>query len=70
MTDKQVIPNEAVEAAKVAYLREFNHDENAEYVTKLILEAAAPYMMAEAWEEGREADDFSVSIGYEKNPYR
>ena len=35
-----------------------------------ILEAAAPHMLAEAWEEGRNADDFSVSIGFEKNPYR
>jgi hypothetical protein len=40
------ISDEAVEASRVAYLREFNYDENAEYIARLILEAAAPYMLS------------------------
>lgn len=42
-----VISDEAVEAARVSYLREFNYDENAEYIARLVLEAAAPYMLAD-----------------------
>jgi hypothetical protein len=41
----QIIPAEAVEAAAKAYRREFPYDENEGYVVKLILEAAAPYML-------------------------
>ena len=50
-----MIPEAAVEAAKVAYLREFNYDENAEYIARVILEAAAPHMLAQAWESGANA---------------
>jgi hypothetical protein len=39
-------------------------------IAKAVLEAAAPYLMAQAWDEGREADDFEVSIGMDGNPYR
>lgn len=42
-----MIPAEAVESARVAYLREFDYDENAEYIARLILEAAAPHMLAD-----------------------
>ena len=40
------IPDEAVEAAMKAYLREFAHDDNAEYIARLTLEAAKPYMLS------------------------
>ena len=41
-----MIPDGAVEAAAKAYRSEFPYDENEGYIIKLILEAAAPYMLA------------------------
>lgn len=40
------ISDDAVEAAAKAYRREFPYDENEDYIVKLILEAAAPYLLA------------------------
>ena len=42
----QVIPADAVEAAAKAYRSEFPYDENEGYIIKIILEAAAPHMLA------------------------
>jgi hypothetical protein len=58
----QVIPVEAVEAAAKAYRREFPYNENEGYVVKLILEAAAPYIRAQAWDEGATA-----GLGWDEN---
>lgn len=59
------ISDEAVEAARAAILREFPYDENAGYMARLALEAAAPNLMGAAWDEGRED-------GYHNrpNPYK
>lgn len=71
-----MIPETAVEAAARALYRyeyqNFTQDELmfALKQARLALEAAAPYMLARAWDEGREADDFEVSIGMDGNPYR
>jgi hypothetical protein len=49
MTD-QVIPDEAVEAAVTAYLKEYNF--NAEEIVQLVLEAAAPHLTERAYNAG------------------
>jgi len=46
------ISDEAVEAARVAYRREFPHDENEDYIISLVLSTAAPFIAAQAWDEG------------------
>jgi len=75
------IPDEAVEAAanelhdregysiSLADSPKYRKDYYRALATE-VLEAAAPYMLAQAWDEGREADDFEVSIGFDANPYR
>ena len=67
-TSHQVIPAEAVEAA----LNEWAcWPPRAELVTK-ILEAAAPYMLAEAWDEGYTlgyADCANKQESNRPNPY-
>jgi len=70
MSDNQVIPDAAVEAsAKAMALRD-----HADLVAwkaymgdaRAALEAAAPHLMAEAWDEGRRAwDNYD-----DDNPYR
>ena len=67
----QVIPAEAVEAAAKAYRREFPYDENEGYIIKIILDAAAPYIRAQAWDGGRDATIRAVMSGedYPTNPY-
>lgn len=81
-----MISDEAVEAARVAYLREFNYDENAEYIARLILKAAAPHMLAQPTQPGSDAilsileaagvdkaDQFDALVAVQKliaNPYR
>lgn len=69
-----MIPAEAVEAAaEVAARREgYGWDEYRE-VAREILEAAAPYLMAQAWDEGREEGyEAGRDRGAEEkpNPYR
>jgi hypothetical protein len=50
-----MITDEAVGAAAKAIERQFPYDENAAYMARLALEAAAPYLMrdakADAWDE-------------------
>ena len=79
--DKPVISDEAVEAAARALAVQAWRD--WEYVpdglrraflrdAKITLEAAAPYMLAEAWEQGRDAE-FQRSVmkrQADPNPYR
>jgi len=76
-----VIPEAAFRAAEATYMETivelrlaegggFKVASQQRRAIRAALEAAAPHLMAEAWDEGRNADDFSVSIGYEKNPYR
>lgn len=78
---KVVIPDEAVEAAVKANLERSEgylwgnttEDSRAkwrEYVRPM-LEAAAPYMLAEAWEDGGRAATGTYDTGYPiRNPYR
>lgn len=76
-----VIPVEAVEAAaKAVYEDTFGkswEDESEDYrnelreTQRLALEAAAPYMLAEAWDEGGRAATGTYDTGYpSRNPYR
>jgi len=73
-----VIPDAAVERdALVAIILDEDNYTYADWTPEVDVDAMADALMsyvllvkAEAWEEGRNADDFSVSIGYEKNPYR
>jgi hypothetical protein len=46
-----MISDEAVEAAKKAIAREFNYEENAAYMARIALEAAAPHILAEVLED-------------------
>lgn len=72
------IIDEAVEAAKVAF-DETNgglfEDEYAYNVARQVLEAAAPHLMAQAWDEG-ERSGYANSVALEyglrqsPNPYR
>lgn len=55
------ISNEAVEAAAKAYRDEFPYDENEGYIVKLALEAAAPFIRAQALEE---AADHLMRVGW------
>lgn len=67
-----MIPDEAVRAAvrKLAYLNSDSGDQlSDEDWARKILEAAAPHLMAAAWDEGHSAgrtDPYSL----EPNPYR
>lgn len=45
------VSDEAAEAAAKAYQAEFPYDENEAYIVKLILEAAAPFIRAQALSE-------------------
>jgi len=79
---KEVIPDEAVEAAAAAYYGgdisewdsatpEYREAELAAF--RELLEAAAPYMRAakaEAWDEGHaEGVDYADGMGRGSNPY-
>lgn len=67
-----MISNEAVEAAvRASYLRSDWADENNRKFIKRALEAAAPHMLAAAWEEGmRWADTLQSGQDLSDNPYR
>jgi hypothetical protein len=73
-----VIPNEAATEARRAIEREFPYDENNEYIVRLVLEAAAPHLMAAAWEEGFDKGFYDPKAGSywdasestATNPYR
>ena len=66
-----MIPDEAVTEARRAIEREFPYDENNEYIVQLVLEAAAPHLMAAAWQKGRSAGQMDPYDRYPaKNPYR
>jgi len=67
-----VIPDEAVEAGLAAHLSFKNQRsmDNSANLIRRILEAAAPHLMAAAWDEGY---DFCLGIvpdGVTGNPYR
>ena len=65
-----MIPDEAVEAAARAYRHEFPYDENNEHIVKLVLEAAAPYMLKQGWDEGYKAGLFDKEYySHNRNPY-
>jgi hypothetical protein len=62
--DKRMnISDEAVEAAARAYTHAAPYL-SAENAIREALEAAAPHLMAEAWEQGWDAE------GWQANPYR
>lgn len=62
-----VIPAEAVEAA----YDKFHHLDITTADIEGILEAAAPHMLAEAWEEGRQAEEDAPPLHRTTpNPYR
>ena len=64
------IPDEAVGAAKVAYRAEFPYDENEDYIISLVLAAAAPFLMRQAWEEGwNEGWPMEYEPAFKRNPY-
>lgn len=71
----QVIPAEAVEAAAKAAESTWNTWGNWEDVAQAALEAAAPYMLAAAWDEGHEEgwlnheSGLTESKGRKRNPY-
>ena len=62
-----MIADEAVEAAAkvlASHAYPISLDKPYEAAARAALEAAAPYLMAEAWDEGWQSDD-----GLESNPY-
>jgi len=73
-----VIPDEAVEAAAAEVVRIFDGDFSGEasmVMARRILEAAAPHLMASAWDEGELAGFTNAGAdqwGYDQkfNPYR
>jgi len=65
-----VIPDEAVEAAADAMAPVVKKLE-ALILARAALEAAAPHMLAEAWQKGRSAGQMDPYDRYPaKNPYR
>jgi hypothetical protein len=69
-----MIPDAAVEAAlaaRLAFKNQRGMDNNANLM-RHILEAAAPHLMAAAWEEGRLDGHAEEQSGFENamNPYR
>lgn len=65
-----MIPAEAVHAALDALPYQAAEYVDMDYM-RAALEAAAPYMMAEAWEEGGRAATGNHDTGYPiRNPYR
>jgi hypothetical protein len=72
--NKPVISDEAVEAAHRAW-RAQNTEPGTifEYNLRAALEAAAPYLKADAWEEGFDwgkSGEYTRLDEYEANPYR
>jgi hypothetical protein len=68
-----VISDEAVEAAHKAWRAQAGTEGTIfEYNLRAALEAAAPYIAAEAWERGREDwwDDLRIKGSNTPNPYR
>jgi hypothetical protein len=59
------IPDEAVEVAAKAILRGTDEGHHAYKIAYATLEAAAPHLMAAAWEQGRE-DGYH----HRPNPYK
>ena len=82
MTMSEVIPAEAVEAAAKALRKKFNgyeverpwdsRDQRTTYHNDAIaaLEAAAPYMLAAAWDEGYDGAIDAYDGRNVSNPYR
>jgi len=63
------VPDEAVEAAVAAIKNadgmkydEFFTDFGAPELARLVLEAAAPYLMAQAWDAGMAAEKLQAAI--------
>lgn len=70
-----MISDEAVEAAAKAILSGMDERHHAYKIAYAALEAAAPYMVADAWEAGADAyysQLSKVSFGFDfiPNPYR
>ena len=75
-----MIPNEAVQAAakayraKVEWIDRHSRDDYGredELAMRAALEAAAPHMLAGAWDEGYEAADYDAPHALApRNPYR
>ena len=71
-----MIPVEAVEAAHKAWREQAALDDSIfEYNLRAALEAAAPYMLGEAWKEGEAAGQdnayaYQIGIAVKSNPYR
>ena len=70
-----MIPEAAVESAKSAVRAHAHVDLEAEHliegIVRAALEAAAPHMLAEAWEDGGRAATGTHDTGYPaRNPYR
>lgn len=55
------ISDEAVEAAAKAYRDEFPYDENEGYIVKLVLEAAAHFIQAQALEDAADDPELRLS---------
>jgi hypothetical protein len=65
------IPNEAVQAARAVAEERYGSRPDAAYL-RTVLTAAAPYLRAEAWEEGVDSE-FQRSVMKRQraaNPYR
>lgn len=66
-----MIPSDAVEAALTVLRRDDLWELSDEEEARLILEAAAPYMLAEAWEAGAQAEEDCAPLSRRPpNPYR
>lgn len=71
------IPDKAVEAAEKAVIDAMikdgpdGHIDGYDVITRAALEAAAPYMLAEAWEQGAQAEEDCPPLSRRpSNPYR
>jgi hypothetical protein len=65
-----VIPDEAVYAAAKAYWQRWDDDKPFDDRMLAALEAAAPHMMAEAWDDGHSAGvDHADGLDGGPNPY-
>jgi len=67
-----MIPDEAVEAAAKYLTEKFNwNGELVPATAREVLEAAAPHLMAAAWDEGYEQADYDAPHAIKSdNPYR
>lgn len=75
MSESKEIPEAAVEAAEVAVkeaMHEYGpdgHDDGFQEITRAALKAAAPHMMAQAWEEGASSALDALNSQIKREPY-